>query len=81
VGVWDNEARLTPTFSFEVPVASQKMGGEAILPVSAIFLLNFGTVQIVCYILFITIQIVCYILFRTVQIVCYILFFILVFYC
>jgi hypothetical protein len=50
VGVWDHEARLTPTFSFEVPVTSQKMSGEAILPVSTIFLSNFRTVQVVCYI-------------------------------
>jgi hypothetical protein len=48
VGVWDHEARLTPTFSVQVHVTSQKMSGEAILPVSTIFLSNFRTVQIAC---------------------------------
>ena len=50
MGVWDHEARLTPTFSFEVHVTSQKMSGEAILPVSTIFLSNFRTVQVARYI-------------------------------
>jgi len=54
VEVWDHQARLTPTFSLEVPVTRQKMSDEffSILPVSTIFPLNVGTVQIVCYILF-----------------------------
>jgi hypothetical protein len=52
VEVWEHEARLTPTFSFEVPVTSQKLSSEAILPVSTIVPLNVGTVQFVCYILF-----------------------------
>jgi hypothetical protein len=51
---WRLEARLTPTFSLEVHVTSQKMSGEIfwILPVSTIFPLNVRTVQIVCYICF-----------------------------
>jgi len=51
VEVWDHEARLTPTFSIEVPVTSQKMSGEvffSILPVSTIF----GPVQIVWHTLY-----------------------------
>jgi len=44
VEVWDHETGLTPTFSFEMHVTGQKMSGEAILPVSTIFLSNFRTV-------------------------------------
>ena len=50
MAILDHEASLTPTFSFEVPVTSQKLSSEASLPVSTIVPLNVRTVQIVCYI-------------------------------